>query len=128
MKTGRAILSGALIWFLVLTLFGVLEFFPAANQSQVVQGVIAGVLIIPFALLGARVYYKTGDRSDGLVVGLVMVITALVLDVLITVPLVEQPYHGTDHRQFFTNPLLWIIAVEDLIVIWLYYKVKVARG
>jgi hypothetical protein len=127
MKTGRAILSGILIWILVVILFGVLEIIPATKKSQLLQVVIVCVSIIPFAWLGAGIYYKNGDRSNGLPVGLVMVVTALLLDVLITVPLIEQPYHGTDHIQFFTNPLLWIIAAEDVLVIWLYYRMKIAR-
>jgi hypothetical protein len=127
MKTGRAILSGALIWFLVLGLFGVLDIVPATHQSPLLQAVIVSILIIPFALIGANIYYRTGDRSSGLSVGFVMVVTALLLDVLITVPLVEQPLHGTDHLQFFTNPLLWVIVVEDLIVIYFYHRMKFGR-
>jgi hypothetical protein len=128
MKTGRAILSGALIWLLVLILFGVMDAVPATHHSQLLQAIIVCVSIIPFSLLGARIYYKTGDRSRGLSVGLVMVGTALLLDALITVPLVEQPYHNIDHYQFFTNPLLWTIVIEDLLVIWLYYKMKIGRA
>jgi hypothetical protein len=128
MKTGRAIFAGALIWFLVLALFGVMDFIPATHQSTLLQGVIACVGIIPFALIGAQHYYKARDRSSGLTVGLVMISTALLLDLLITVPLIEQPLHGTTHFQFFTNPLLWILVLEDLIVIWLYYRLKVLRS
>ena len=127
MKTGRAILSGALIWLLVLILFGVMDSVPATSQSQLLQGAIVCVLIIPFSLFGANIYYKTGDRSNGLSVGFVMAGTALLLDALVTVPLIEQPYHGIDHVQFFTNPLLFIIVIEVVLVIWLYYKMRIQR-
>jgi hypothetical protein len=127
MKTGRAILAGALIWLLVFVLFGVLDFIPATRDSQLWQGVIAGVLVIPFALLGAWFYYKNGARGNGGLVALVMVTTALLLDVLITVPLVELPYHGRDHQYFFTNPTLWIIVMEDLLVIYFYSRMKTSR-
>jgi hypothetical protein len=128
MKTGRAILSGAVIWMLVLILFGVMDAVPATHHSPLLQALMVCVLMIPFSLLGARIYYRTGNRSSGLSVGFVMVGTALLLDALITVPLVEQPYHNTDHHQFFTNPLLWILVLEDLLVIWLYYKMKIERA
>ena len=127
MKTGRAIFSGALIWLSVLTLFGVLYAIHATSQSQLLQAAIVCVLVIPFSLLGASIYYKTGDRSNGLSVGFVMAGTALLLDALITVPLIEKPYHGMDHVQFFTNPLLFIIVIEVVLVIWLYYKMKIER-
>ena len=126
MKTGRAILSGVLIWFLVFSLFGVLSIIPATRDSVILQGIIAGVAIIPSALLSAHIYYQTGSKVNGLLAGIVMVVTALLLDALITVPLVEKPYHGTDHIQFFTNPILGVIVAEVLLVTWLYYKVKVA--
>ena len=128
MKTGRAILSGALIWVLVFSLFGVLDFIPVTHDSQLLQGLIAGVLIIPFALLGASTYYKSKNRSNGLTVGLVMVTTALLLDVIITVPLVEKPYHGRDHYHFFTDPLLWIIATETVLLIYLYFRIKISKA
>jgi hypothetical protein len=128
MKTGRAILSGAVIWMLVLILFGVMDAVPVTHHSPLLQALMVCVLMIPFSLLGARIYYRTGNRSSGLSVGFVMVGTALLLDALITVPLVEQPYHNTDHHQFFTNPLLWILVLEDLLVIWLYYKMKIERA
>ena len=125
MKTGRAILSGVLIWFLTFSLFALLYIIPTTHDSTLLQGAIAGVLIIPFAWLGARTYYKIGARSNGLAVGVVMVITALLLDIFITVPLVSKPFQDIDHAQFFTNPLLWIIAAEAVLVIWVYYKVKI---
>jgi hypothetical protein len=128
MKTQRAILSGALVWILVLTLFGVMDLVPYAHASTLLQGIIASILIVPFALIAARFYYKGGDQTNGLSVGLVMIATALMLDVLITVPLIEQPYHGTNHRQFFSNPLLWTIVAEVLIVTTLYHRLKIARA
>jgi hypothetical protein len=128
MRTGRAVLSGALIWFMVLALFGVLDNISATRNSQFLQGVIAIVLIIPFAYLGASIYYKSGDQSHGLLIGIVMVLTALFLDALITVPLIEQPYHGIDHQRFFSNPVLWIVVVQVLIVVWLFQRSKIARS
>jgi len=128
MKTGRAIFAGALIWALVFGLFGVLDFIPATRDSSKLQGVIAGVCVIPFALLGAWFYYRKGDRGHGWSVAFVMVIAALLLDVFITVPLVELPYHGRDHQAFFTDPLLLIIVAEDLFVIYAYSGIKTTRG
>lgn len=125
MKTGRAILSGVLIWILVFTLFGVLDVIPATRDAVWLQGVVACTLVIPIALLGAAFYYKNGSRSNGLAVGLVMVTTALMLDAIITVPFFEMPYNRRGHEQFFTHPLLWIIVLEDVLVVYFYQGLKV---
>ncbi len=128
MKTGRAIGSEVLIWSLVFTLFGVLDVIPATRDSIWLQGVVACTLVIPIALTAATFYYKTGSKFNGVAVALVMVTAALLLDVLITVPFFEMPYHGRSHFDFFTHPLLWIIVLEDVVIIYLYYRMKVMRA
>ncbi|HEY5823652.1 MAG TPA: DUF5367 family protein [Cyclobacteriaceae bacterium] len=125
MKTGRAILSGLLIWTLMFTLFGLLDVIPATRDSIWLQGLVACTMVIPIALLAATFYYKTGSKANGVTVALVMVTTALLLDAVITVPFFEMPYRGRGHSQFFTHPLLWIIVLEDVLVVYLYYKMRV---
>ena len=56
-----------------------------------------------------------------------MVSTAILLDVIITVPLVEIPYNGGSYQAFFTNPLLWILVIENVAVVYFYWRLKVRR-
>ena len=124
MKILRAILSGSVSWALVFITFTIFSFIPGIKDSVLQQGLIIGILIIPFASVGAAIYYKNGDKSNGLNVGLIMVITALILDVVITVPLVEIPYNGSSYSAFFTNPLLWVLVAENVAVVYLYWRLE----
>ncbi len=81
--------------------------------------------IIPFAALGATVYYKSKDKTNGFLIGTLMVLIALILDVFITVPFVETPHNGRGYAEFFADPLLWMLVVENVLVIYTYWKLKV---
>ena len=126
MNTKRAILSGSLVWLLIFSVFTVLSFIPGIKDSLTQQGLIISLCIIPFASWGTAIYYKKGDIGNGLSVGIVMVATALILDVFITVPLVEIP-HGGSYTRFFADPLLWILVVENIAVIYAWWKLKINR-
>lgn len=125
MKTKRAVLCGALVWLMIFSLFTVLSFIPGIKDSETQQGIVIGIFIIPSASLGAAIYYKGGDRTNGLIIGLVMIGVALILDAIITVPFVEIPYNGRGYSTFFTNPLLWILVVENITVIFIYWKLRI---
>jgi hypothetical protein len=127
MKTTRAILSGALIWVLVFSLFAVLTFLPVTKDSEFLQGLISILLLIPFALLGAAFYWKKGDTSQGFIYALIMAATALFLDAIITVPLFEMPYTGRGYKEFCSNPLLWILVFENMAVIYSYWSLKIKK-
>lgn len=125
MKISRAIFSGAIMWVLVFTSFILMNMVPGIKDSVMYQSVIISVLMIPFAAFGAHTYYKRGVRKNGLIVGTVMATTALGLDALITVPLVEIPYNGSSYAAFFTNPLLWILVCLAVLVVYLYWRWRV---
>src|SRR5688572_2893208 len=103
----RAILSGVLVWLLVISTFTTLEAIPGIKDSFQQQSIITGILMVLYAMLAAVFYYKKGNRDHGLKVGLVISATALVLDVFITVPFFEIP-NGRGYQSFFTSPVLWI--------------------
>jgi hypothetical protein len=88
------------------------------------QALIVAVLIIPFAIFGASVYYKNGNNDNGFVLGIKMVITALILDALITVPFVVIPTGGS-YLSFYTFPLLWLLVAVNMATVYLYWKLKV---
>lgn len=122
----RAILTGSLVWLLVFTAFAVLAYLPRFKDSLDLQASIVGILIIPFAILGASIYYKNGNKDHGLAVGSTMALTALLLDVLITVPFVVIPTGGS-FQSFFTYPLLWVLVLINILTTYFYWKRKIAN-
>lgn len=125
MKILRAILVGACLWGLVFTTFIFISFIPNLNASILQQSIIISLLIVPYGLITTKLYYKTGDKTHGIVVGFVMLVTALLLDACITVPFIEIPYNNRGHLEFFTDPLLWFIVTESMLIIYFYWKLKV---
>lgn len=122
----RAILAGALVWVFVFTSFVILGFLPIIKDSQNLQALLVCVFIIPFTIFVASIYYKNGNNNNGFVVGLKMVVTALILDALITVPFVVIP-DGGSYCSFFTYPLLWVLVIVNLSTVYFYWKLKVLR-
>ncbi|MEO1262616.1 MAG: DUF5367 family protein [Bacteroidota bacterium] len=125
MNISRAIFAGTITWFLVLSAFVVLSFIPGVVESLTLQGVIVGLMVIPFGSLGAAFYYKKSKRQIVWPVALAMALTALVLDALITVPFIEMPYNGRGHVAFFSDPLFWALFTEIIVVVWLYWAIRV---
>ncbi len=120
----RAILAGALVWVFVYMTFMVLAYVPIIKDSMNQQSLIMSILIIPFALLGASIYYKNGNKDNGFIIGIIMVVTALTLDALITVPLVFMP-NGGSYQSFYAYPLLWLLVAVNLATVYFYWKLKV---
>lgn len=121
----RAILSGTIVWVCVFTTFVVFAYVPGLKDSIDQQGIIADVLLIFYATVGAAVYYKKGSKETGLIIGPIMALTALVLDVLITVPIVEIPA-GRSYHTFFTSYVLWVLVVINMGTVYVYWRRKVS--
>lgn len=125
MNVPRAILTGAFVWVLVLTSFIVVSMLPGIKDSLNKQGIIVGLLLIPYALTGAYLYYKNGNKANGWKVGAVMTATALLGDALVTVPFVEMP-NGGSYASFFTSPVLWLLVAVNISTVFFYWRKKVA--
>lgn len=129
MNVFRMTLSAVLVWMAIVAIFGVLSQTPGIMDSPMQQNLLVGVLLIPFAVLGAAYYYKGDDRStNGLVIGSAMASIALTLDAIITVPLIMIPQYGVTHSAFFSDPFLWLIIFEYVAVVSLYWSLKVKAG
>ncbi|MES2652725.1 MAG: DUF5367 family protein [Bacteroidota bacterium] len=122
----RAILTGALTWLFVVIAFGVLAYIPVIKDSLNQQALIIAALIIPFATLGAAIYYKNDNKGNGVIIGLIMVATALILDGLITVPFIEIPKGGS-YERFYTYPFLWLLVLVNLATVYFYWRLKVLK-
>ena len=121
MKYIRALFSGILVWFAVSLSFYILEQIPVVKDSFLWQSVIVAILIVFFAIGAAKFYYLKNYKMSGLQLGIIMSLTALFLDVIITVPFVEIP-NGRSYQSFFTSPTLWILAFVNAISIFLWRK------
>jgi len=124
MKITRAVTTGIIVWILIFSTFSLLILFPLTQSNLILQGIIVGIAMVPFTILGTKYYYKNGANTNGFSLGLVVISTALILDVFITVPFVEIPSGGS-YASFFTNPILWILVVENVVTVWAYWKVKI---
>jgi len=121
MNYPRSILAGIIAWLCVVITFYVLEHIPLFKKSTTAQAFIAAFTIIFYAWFAAWFYYKKAAKKSGLLAAIVITGTALVLDVLVTVPLIEIP-KGSSYQAFFSNPLLWILAVINVLTVYVYLK------
>ncbi|NGM66818.1 DUF5367 family protein [Sphingobacterium sp. SGR-19] len=123
MKHFRAISIGAMVWAFIFLTFAVLEFVPAIKDSLNLQMLVVGILIVPYAIFGASIFYRNGNEENGMKVGVIMALTALILDALVTVPLIEIP-RGGSYQSFYSFPLLWLLAFINIGTIYVYWRLK----
>jgi len=124
MKIIRAIASGIIIWVSIFAVFTVMSFIPVVKDSELQQNMLLWIVLIPITFFGVKFYYKNGFKTNGLLISMIIVITSLILDALITLPYVIIPNEG-NHYDFFTSPFLLITILEIIIVTFFYWKSKV---
>ena len=115
----RATLAGATVWLLVIVTFTLLTYVPGGENSMVLQAGVVTVLMGLYAAAGSFLYYRNVVEDHGLKVGIWASGTALLLDVLITVPFFEIP-NGGGYAQFFTAPLLWVLVIVNIATFYLF--------
>lgn len=123
MKILRAILIGIILWALIFVEWTILIFTPFLKDLGNWQWLIHYILLIPIVLFGASYYYKSKDKVNGLVLGLVMLITGVILDAIITIPFFIMP-NGGSYAGFFLSPYLLVGLIEFLLITWIYWKKK----
>ncbi|WP_051951456.1 DUF5367 family protein [Flavobacterium sp. ASV13] len=119
----RAIFSGFIVWILVSISFYILDQIPFVQNFFWIQSIIVMFGIVFFGILGAKLYYKKVLETHGLFLGIAMSATALILDILITVPFVEIP-NGRSYYSFFSSPVLWLLATINALSVYFYWKKK----
>lgn len=85
------------------------------------------IWIVFFAIGAAKFYYLKNYKMSGLKLGIIMSVTALLLDVIITVPFVEIP-NGRSYESFFTSPILWILAFLNAFSVFIWKKYENKSG
>jgi uncharacterized membrane protein len=124
MKTFRALLAAGTVWALGVSAFTISYFVPLMNDLDLQANIALSLSLIPLGWLGSRFFYLKYHHPNGFVFGLIMVSTAIILDALLTVPLLILPIGGT-YPEFFSAPAFWLIATEYYLVVLLYWWVKV---
>ncbi len=115
MRILRVILAGILLWVLIFVEISVVQV--GLHIIDVVGNIIHYILLIPMGIFCAWVYYCSNrEKTSGFLVGLVMVITGVVLDLVITVPLFRE----MDYFGFYSSPFLWVGFLIAIVVIGTY--------
>jgi len=123
MKYLKGMLSGVFVWLCVNISFYVLENILIIKDSLGTQAFIMMICIALYAYFGAQFYYKKGYQTNGFILGVIISGTALLLDILITVPFVEIP-NGRSYANFFSSPLLWILVLITVFIVYFYWRRK----
>ena len=124
MKIKRAIVIGMAIWIIGILLYLISYSVPLLDNLETQANLVLFIAIIPLVWIGSHFYYKKEDKTHGYLVGQTMLLTAVALDAIITVPLFVIP-RGGSHFSFFTSIGFWIIAAEFLVVATLYWYARI---
>ena len=124
MKTKRAILTGVVIWIVAILFYSLSGYLTFLETIENLPNTVLFIVIIPLVWFGSAYYYKSNSKVHGYKVGQAMLLTAVALDAIITVPLFIIP-NGGSYYTFFTDIGFWIIAFEFIAIAVLYYYIKV---
>ncbi len=114
MKILRAILVGILLWVLIFVEISVVQI--GLQITGIVGYIIHYILLVPMGILCAWIYYRSKDKTNGFLVGLVMLVTGIILDLVITIPL----FMKWDYLGFYSDPFLWVGFLVALVVVGTY--------
>ncbi len=124
MKIRRAILSATITWLLGVSAYTLSYFMDWMDDKAFQSNLVLVLALIPSTILGAYFYYRKHYDTNGFNLGVIMLITIMTLDALITVPLFIIP-EGGNHVTFFVDPWFWLLAIELIMVAWLYSRYRV---
>lgn len=120
MNIKRAIGFGIMFWVLAFVVISILMFSPWFKDGEMRQNITWWILEIPITLLLAKWYFKkvTPTAKNGLVLGVLGLITGSILDAAITVPLFVKSY-----SLFFGNWLMYVgYGIVLLLCIYAGYE------
>lgn len=121
MKTIKAIIIAVFIWVVGVSFFTLSYFLPILEDLELQANLTLAVVLIPTVWLGIHWYYQWSAHMHGFKVGAIMLLTLISMDALFTVPYLIIPYGGS-YQEFFGSASFWLIAIECLAVILVYWK------
>jgi len=112
MKYSKAILLGTLNWVLIFFEVSILMFGFQLQSGQFYYYLFHFPLLAAITLLSALLYFRKTRPSAGAgaLLGIIFILTGLVLDAAITIPLFIKSY------AFFLDPALWAGYLEGIVV------------
>lgn len=119
MKTIRALLTATIVWILGVAVFITSFYIPLIDDLELQSNIALATGLIPIAWLGAKNYYTKYPNTSGYKLAIIMVVTAIILDATITVPVLIIPVGG-GYASFFGAASFWLIALEYFLVVFLY--------
>jgi hypothetical protein len=115
MNIKRGILIGALFWGIVFFEVSILMFGFKLDSSQTLYYLIHYLFIILLTIFAASLYYKhkktKASAINGLWLGLILILTGILLDSIITIPLFVKDYSFLISLGMFGSYLLVILTV-----------------
>lgn len=123
MNTIKTVLVGAAIWLGGVSIYTLSYFIPILKDVELQANISLAIGLIPIAWFASRFYFKKESLDHSIKAAISMLLTAILLDALITVPFLIIPYGGS-YQSFFTSFSFWLIATEYLMVILVYSRIK----
>jgi len=112
----RAVLTGAILWVLIFFEVSILMF--GFGMKDPMSSWAHQILLFALTIFACWFYFKSKkverEVQDGFKLGLTMLLTGVLLDAIITVPLFVKSY------SFFNSGLLWAGYIEGFVIAVLY--------
>lgn len=124
MNSIKAIIIAVLMWVVGVTFFSLSFAMPYLSDVELQANLTLAIILIPTVWIGTHQYYRWADHLHGLQVGGIIVLTLISMDALLTVPLFIIPFGGS-YQEFFGSASFWLIAMECLLVVYLYWKLNI---
>lgn len=122
----RAALATIIVWTLGVTAFMTSYYIPLMDDLDAQANWVLSIALLPATVIGARYYYLKGNSTNGLLVGACMFLLTVFLDASITVPIFIYPIGG-DHISFFCDPGFWILGLEYVCVVSIYWILRISK-
>ncbi len=110
MNKKRALLFGIMAWVFTFVIISILIFTPWVKESDLRVQVIWWILEIPLVLLLAKWYFREDPPTTkkGFFLGLIGLLTGVVLDLIITIPLFISQQSDKPFADFYGDWKMWV--------------------
>jgi len=122
----HALISSAAVYVIGILAFAGSYYVSFIQDADLQANIVLMLIMVPAAYFGAYLYYRKGHQTHGIVLGMAMFAGAIILDAVITVPLFIVP-NGGNHLSFFADPGFWIIGLEYVTVVVVFWRLRVAK-
>lgn len=107
-----------LVWVLGVSFYLGSFYVPIIENPEKQANIILAIGIIPSAVLGSYLFYCKGKMKPSKL-AFMFVVTAVLLDVLITIPVFVMP-EGGSYSEFFKNPMFYGIVLEFYLLVFYF--------